>query len=34
MYAADMLQKLGYKNLKNMQGGILLWQSVGKDIEK
>lgn len=34
MYAADMLQKLGYKNLKNMQGGILLWQSLGKDIEK
>lgn len=34
MYAAEMLQQLGYKNVINMQGGILSWQSAGKNLEK
>ncbi|MDE7315796.1 MAG: rhodanese-like domain-containing protein [Mucispirillum sp.] len=32
LYAADILEKLGFTNVTNMKGGILAWHSAGKPI--
>ncbi len=32
--ATESLQKLGFKNLKNLEGGIVAWQKAGKTVIK
>lgn len=34
LYAAEILEKLGFTNITNMKGGILDWQSAGKPLVK
>ncbi len=34
VYAARLLSGLGYKNIVNMQGGIVLWTAFGKKLER
>lgn len=32
-YSARMLDELGYKDVTNMKGGIVVWKNVGKALE-
>lgn len=34
VHAAQILEKLGYTNVTNMEGGILVWQNAGKPVVK
>lgn len=34
LYSAQIMEELGYKNIINLEGGILAWQNAGKPVEK